>query len=67
MDVYSPKLVNDNLIKVVVDKLKETFGDDIASPIHEPVRFSAQVKLAKTILERNVPNTSIEVVNNDPE
>ena len=39
-------------IEKVVEKLKEVFGEEIASPEHEPIVFNHQVSIAKAMLEQ---------------
>jgi hypothetical protein len=49
--VYTTEMVRDNFIHSVVNRMKEVFGDDIASPEHEPIRFQFQLKLIRTMLK----------------
>jgi len=41
-----------NLVQSILDKMKEIFGNDIASPDKEPILFAYQVKVAELSLKR---------------
>jgi hypothetical protein len=38
---------------LVADKAIELFGDDIANPSQEPIRFAYQIKVVEFILDRD--------------
>ncbi len=52
-ETYSPESVKENLARLVADKAIELFGDDIANPSQEPIRFAYQIKVVEFILDRD--------------
>ena len=48
---YSTDSIQHNFIESVVAKLKEVFGEDLASPEHEPIRFNYQMSIIKSMLK----------------
>ncbi len=52
-EIYSPESVKNNFARLVTDKAIAIFGDDIANPKHEPIRFAYQIKVVEFILDRD--------------
>jgi len=52
-ETYSQESVKENLTRLVADKAIELFGDDIANPSQEPIRFAYQIKVVEFILDRD--------------
>lgn len=50
-DTYSPESVQRGFAQLITDKAIEIFGDNIANPEHEPLRFKYQLKVVQFALE----------------
>jgi hypothetical protein len=50
--VYSTESVQNNFAKIVYEKAKEIFGDDIANPEQEPMRFAYQMRVVEFSIKR---------------
>ena len=45
-------MMSDDDIHLTLNKMKELFGEELANPEQEPIRFIYQIKLAKYHLNR---------------
>jgi hypothetical protein len=50
---YSTDSVQDNFAKMVTQKAIEIFGDNIANPEQEPIRFAYQMRVVQFSIERD--------------
>jgi hypothetical protein len=48
---YSTDSVQDNFAKMVTQKAIEIFGDNLANPSQEPIRFAYQIKVVQFMIE----------------
>lgn len=51
-ETYSKESVQEQWYKNFVERMIEIFGDNMANPEHEPIRFKHQVKIANYILSK---------------
>lgn len=58
MDEYTRDSVYDNFITMVGNKAIEIFGENIADPIHEPIRFAFQMRVVESTIKREVRNVA---------
>ena len=51
--IYSTDSSKDQFVKMVFERAKQIFGDDLANPIQEPKRFDYQMRVVQFSLERD--------------
>jgi len=51
-ETYNRSSVQMHLIQLTLHKMQEIFGNEIANPIQEPIRFNHQVQVANFTLKR---------------
>lgn len=52
--------MEDCRVSLYIDRLRDLFGDDIANPAHEPIRFNYQLKLLERIIQMEEKNNASE-------
>jgi len=52
-ETYTRGSVQDNLARMVFDRAVEIFGDNIANPEQEPIRFGYQMRVVEFSFKRD--------------
>lgn len=50
-NTYSPESVQRGFASLITDKAVQIFGDNLANPDHEPLRFKYQLKVVQFMIE----------------